>query len=406
MAPDSLHVCLIAGEASGDFLGAGLMRALKENGVVRFSGVGGPLMQAEGLISLFPMEELSVMGIAEILPRLPHLMRRIRQTADHIKTTKPDIVVTIDAPDFCFRVASRVKDPHPDPLPEGEGGTHASEWEGEGIKKKPLMIHYVAPTVWAWRPERAAKIAKLYDGILCLLPFEPPYFEREGLKAIFVGHPILESGLGQGNGPAFRAAHGISADAEVLGLFFGSRRGELKRMGPVLREAAIRLAAEHSGLHIVSPTLPHLRDKVEGLLHGLPFPYTVIADLNQKNDAFAAMDAALATSGTVGLELAVAGVPHAIGYKTNALTAWIVRRKVMVRYAHLVNILLDQPAVPEFLQEKCTAEDLKNSAEILLHDRKACESQLEKFKQVREMLGQNNGDPPLKRVTEFMLSLF
>ncbi len=243
MLSNPLHICLIAGEASGDALGSMLMKALKRRAgqPVRFSGVGGPLMQAQGMDSLFPMETLSVMGITEVLPRLPDIIARINQTAAHVQSSAPDVLVTIDSPDFSFRVAKKVR---------------------AGSGKRPLMVHYVAPTVWAWRPERAAKVAKLYDGILCLFPFEPPYFENEGMKAAFIGHSILESGLGQGYGDACRHRLEAPSDARLGGLFFGSRRGELKRMGPLLCIAAAALRKKHTDLHFLVPTLPHLKDEV------------------------------------------------------------------------------------------------------------------------------------------------
>lgn len=389
MLSDPLHVCLIAGEASGDFLGAQLMRAIRSvAGVpVRFSGVGGPQMQAQGMESLFPMETLSVMGIAEILPRLPDLIRRINQTAAYVSNSKPDILVTIDSPDFCFRVAKKIR----------ESGS------------KPLMIHYVAPTVWAWRPERAARIAKLYDGLLCLFPFEPPYFEKEGLKATFIGHPLMESGLGQGYGDAFRHRLEVPAEARVCGLFFGSRRGELKRMGPVLSIAAAALRRVHKDVHFIAPTLPHLKGEVTQMLRGLPFAWKVVVsgeDGNEKPGIFAAMDMAVATSGTVGLELAVAGIPHVIGYKANPLTAAIIRRKVKVKYAHLANILLDRPAVPEFLQENCTPGNVETAARELLESKTRQDTQRQAFAQVRGMLEGIDKASASERAADFILNLY
>ena len=189
-----LHVFLIAGEPSGDVLGMRLMEGIQGlcgEREVRFSGVGGLLMSGKGLESLFPMDELTVMGLAEVLPRIPKILGRIRETADAVLASKPDVVVTIDAPDFCFRVAKRLRQ--------------------SGVP----VVHYVAPSVWAWRPGRANKVAKLVDHVMCLLPFEPPYFERAGVAATFVGHSILESGADRGDGKAFRERHGIGPDERV-----------------------------------------------------------------------------------------------------------------------------------------------------------------------------------------------
>jgi lipid-A-disaccharide synthase len=335
-----LHVVITAGEASGDTLGARLIKMLKAHydGPIIFSGVGGAQMQAEGLASLFPMEDLSLMGVAEILPKLPLVLRRINETAEAIRHQKPDIVITIDSPDFSFRVAKKVR-----------------QAQGRG----PLMIHYVAPSVWAWRPERAAKVARLYDGLICLLPFEPAYFIAEGMSAAFTGHPAIEEIKGLPEGRAFRKAHDIPSDAYVLGAFFGSRGGEIKRTGRIMRDALLR-ALDHPeaprSINIVAPTLPHLKDRVEALLNGMPRPVHVVTDRAEKWPGMASMDAAVAVSGTVGLELAVSRVPHSIIYKMNPLTWRILQRKATVKYAHLANILMDEEVVPEFIQDRCAPD--------------------------------------------------
>lgn len=378
----TLSVFISAGEVSGDVLGARLMAALKEQhaGDIKFYGVGGPLMQAQGLDSLFPMEDLSVMGIAEVLPRLNLILKRIKQASDLIVKLSPDIVVTIDAPDFSFRVVKRAR--------RGLSGKD----------KMPRMIHYVAPTVWAWRPKRAQKVARLYDGIMCLLPFEPPYFEREGMRAGFVGHPMMESGEGTADGLSFRARHHIPDGARTLGVLFGSRGGELKRMGPEFVAMMKHLRDSDPDLHFIAPTLPHLEGRVRDLVEGLPC--TIERDVRQKWNAFAAMDGALATSGTVGLELAVADVPHVIAYKTNALTAAIVRRMIKVKYAHLANLLLDAPVVPEFIQENCSVPAL-TAALMALPGQAA--AQKADFVRVRAMLGGENDLTPSGQAARFVL---
>ncbi|MCB9989160.1 MAG: lipid-A-disaccharide synthase [Rhodospirillales bacterium] len=378
-----MQVFITAGEASGDVLGARLMAALKKQaeGAIAFHGVGGPLMQAEGLESLFPMEDLSVMGVAEILPRLNLILKRIKQASDNIVKISPDIVVTIDAPDFSFRVVKQVR-------------------QRCRPETAPQMIHYVAPTVWAWRPERAAKVARLYDGIMCLFPFEPPYFEREGMKAAFVGHPMLESGYATADGATFRRAQDIPATASTFGVLFGSRGGELKRMGPVFVAVMKRLVAHDPDVRFIVPTLPHLEARVRALTTDLPCVITT--DPAQKWNAFAAMDGALATSGTVGLELAVAGVPHVIGYKMNRLTFEIVKRKVSVKYVHLANLLLDAPVVPEFIQNDCTIERLSAAARGLTD---GAAKQKQAFDKVRLLLTGAKKMPPAEQAASFVLSL-
>lgn len=385
MSSDPIHVFITAGEPSGDALGARLMAALrrKVGGRIKFSGVGGPLMEAEGLKSLFPMRDLSVMGLAEVLPRLPRILRRIGQTANAIVRENPDIVVTIDSPDFSFRVASKVR----------------------RVMNRIRMIHYVAPTVWAWRPERAKKVAALYNGVACLFPMEPPYFKKEGMSAAFTGHSVLETAAGHGDRAACRASLRVTDDVQVLGLFFGSRMGELNRMGPILREAALRVAEKNKNLFIVAPTLPHLEPLVHNLLLGIPCRKKIVTDVAQKWDAFAAMDIALATSGTVGLELAAAGVPHVIGYRTSGLTWRMIRKKLTVRYAHLVNILLDSPAVPEFIQAACAPDALAEAVQALMSDPAARAAQKRAFTDVRTLLAGNGVDTPAEQAASFILDM-
>lgn len=341
-------VFLIAGEESGDQLGGRLMAALKARyeGGVRFAGIGGRRMQQEGLSSLFPMSDLSVMGLAEVLPRLPLLIRRIGQTVAAAQELKPDVVVSIDAPDFAFRVARKLR--------RGDAAT------------RPALVHYVAPSVWAWRPGRARKIARFLDHLLTLFPFEPPYFEREGLPASFVGHSVVEDRFDRGDAARFRAAHAIPADAPLLCVLPGSRRGEVERLLPTFGETVRRLHATRPDLRLVAPTAPQVASAVREALSGWGPPVVFISDLQDKIDAFAASDAALAASGTVALELAFAGLPFVTAYKVAPATAFIARRLLTTRYVNLVNILLDREAVPERLQENCTPDALVAATAPLL----------------------------------------
>ena len=343
-----LTVYLVAGEASGDLLGAGVISSLTEHyeGNIRFTGIGGPEMIKSGLISLFPMEELSVMGLAEVLPRLPSLIKRINQTTTDIIKHKPDVVITIDAPDFCFRVAKKVRGRAPE-IP---------------------LIHYVAPTVWAWRPGRARKIAQFLDHVLTLLPFEPPWFEREGLAATFVGHPAIEGGANAGDGVRFRKSHHISETTKLLTVLPGSRQGEISRHMPIFGETIQRLSAGNPDLQVVIPTIDTRLAQVQELASAWKTPVTIITGKSNRFDAFAASDAALAASGTVALELALASTPAIIAYKVNALTAWLGKRLIKVKYVNLVNIILEREAVPEFLQDKFHADHLTPALEKLLSD--------------------------------------
>lgn len=355
------HIYMIAGEASGDILGARLMKKLrgKTGGAVRFSGIGGTEMTEEGIRSLFPMETLSVMGVAEVLPRIPDLLARIRKTVRDIEEKQPDTIVTIDSPDFCFRVLKSVK--------------------RRGRVKAPL-IHYVAPSVWAWRPGRAKKVARFLDHLLALLPFEPPYFEKEGLACTFVGHPVMENrGMKAADGAAFRARHGIAPDRKLLCVLPGSRMSELKRMLPVFREALVKIRANLTETQFITATLPHLREAVEAGFQGLDV--TVME--KEKYDIFAAADAALATSGTVALELAALGTPAVIGYRMNAVNAYLAKKMIKTPYVSLPNIILGKGIVPELLLENCTAENLAAEMLKLLTDSAAAQAQKDAFAQMR-----------------------
>ncbi len=359
---EPLHVYLIAGEPSGDVLGHRLMDGLKSivtDREIEFSGVGGPLMTSSGLESLFPMDDLTVMGLAEVLPRIPNILGRIRETAEDIRRLKPDVVVTIDAPDFCFRVAKKLA--------------------GSGIR----IVHYVAPSVWAWRPGRAKKVARLVDHVMCLLPFEPPYFERAGVDATFVGHSILESGADKGNGKAFRERHGIGPDERVLLALPGSRMSEISRLVDIFGETIRRTTAIVGPCRIVVPTLQSISGEVR--VRTSEWDNTlIIDDETQKYDAFAAADAAIAASGTVSLELAMAGVPSLIAYRLSPLTAFFAKRLIRVKYASIVNLILDKPAIPEFLQEDCTPTAMTPALADLL---RSGTGKQEQMSEVAEALG-------------------
>ena len=351
---ESTKIFLIAGEPSGDILGGRLMDALKKYSTlpIEFCGVGGTCMSSAGLNSLFPMSELSVMGIAEIFPHATRLIKRISQTVEAIVDTKPDIVITIDAPGFCFRVLKR-------------------------IQSLPLIkVHYVAPTVWAWRPWRAQKIAALTDHLLALLPFEPPLFEFHGLTTTFVGHPVTEINKDVQIGRTFRLRWGIKQDTPLICILPGSRLSEIKYLLRHFEEAVSLLAIRFTSIKVVIPTLPHLSEILR--LRTADWPVSVI--IIQEEDKFGAMaasNAGLAASGTVALELAVFGVPNVIAYRVHPLTALIVKLLVQIKYANIVNVLLGREAIPEFIQNKCTGPQLFLAIEKLLIDKAvATEQQL------------------------------
>lgn len=378
-------VFLIAGEPSGDALGAALMREIRNQASepVEFLGIGGPLMEEQGLASLVPMDQLSVMGIWEVIWQISRLIKLISGVVDEIEKAQPDIVITIDLPDFNFEVARRLK-------------------KREAIKSR--IVHYVAPSVWAWRPGRARKIAGYYDGILCLFPFEPPYFQKYGLKAKFVGHPLIESTKDY-DGGAFREKNAIAQDDLTLGLFLGSREAELESLSAILKEATQVVKEQYPDLRIIVPTLPQFEYNVLKVLEDWGHETTVVSDPDLKWDAFAACDVALAVSGTVGLELAYIGIPHAIAYKTHPLTWLAIRLLVKVRYAHLANILLDKDVVPEYLQGKCNSLEIAKGLLKLLKSEEMRQNQIRELQKLPGLLGTGDDRTPSQKAAATVISM-
>lgn len=381
-----MRIYVIAGEQSGDLLGARLMPALRAEAAARnlskpyFFGIGGPQMQAQGLNSLFPMSELSLMGFAEIVPHIPRLLRRIDQTVADVLLKNPDIIITIDSPGFVFRVAKKLR----------------KRWP-KGHPSAPRFVHYVAPSVWAYKPGRARKLSQIYDQVLTLLPFEPPYFEAEGMQADFVGHPLVENPV-KGDGASFRTRHGISADAKVLAVLPGSRAGELKRHLPILRDTM----AHFPDAVTVMPAVPHLAEQLAAATKDWPTRILHI-DQSEKWDAFAASDAAIAKSGTVTLELALTGTPMVVMYRVNPLSAWLMRRMIITKYVTLVNILEEREVVPELLQDAATPERILQEIRTLLGKDNVRQMQLRAFEASLRKLGLGAALTPSQKAAQALL---
>ncbi|MBI3505720.1 MAG: lipid-A-disaccharide synthase [Proteobacteria bacterium] len=339
-------VFLIAAEPSGDNLGAKLLVALRRatGDAVRFAGIGGERMAAASLESLFPIGDLSVMGFAEVVPRLPTIFDRLRRTAAAIRTSRPDVVVLIDSPSFGLRVADRVRD--------------------TGIP----IVQYVAPQLWAWRPGRARKLARRVDNVLALLPFEPEFFGRLGVPCVHVGHPVLEEALLAADGAAFRARHAIPADRRVVVVLPGSRVGLFRRMAPVFLEAARLVAAGRGDLTFILPHVANTETLSAELARALPGGAIRISSAADKRAAFVAADAALSISGTTTLELAVAGLPTVVGHRVNALSAFLARRLIKVPFVAMPNVIAGRAVIPELLQEDCTPPRLAAELATLLDD--------------------------------------
>lgn len=363
-------IYLLAGEASGDVLGGRLIAALRaERPDVEFAGVGGPRMAEHGLASLYPMTDLSVMGIIEVLPRLRLLRRRHAETVADIARLRPGVVVTVDSPGFMHHVLQDVAD--------------------LGIPR----VHYVAPQVWAWRAHRVKRYPGLWDRLLCLLPFEPSWFAQHGLDATFVGHPVLESGADRGDAARFRATHGLQPDQPVLVMMPGSRRSEAPRLLPVFGRTLHLLAAQVPGLRPVVPASAAVSDVVRRAAADWPVPPIIVTDLQDKHDAYAAANAAVTKSGTSTLELALAGVPMAVAYRVNLLTGLLARRMIRVPHVAMVNLLAGRRLVPELLQRDCTPEHLSATVLGLLRDPAQAAAQRAGFRTLLDSLRPSAGLP-------------
>jgi lipid-A-disaccharide synthase len=352
-----LRVFLVAGEESGDRLGGPLMRALRaRHADVVFTGVGGSEMAREGLVSPFPIGDLAVIGFNAVVRKLPLIFRRIRETVSAVVAAKPDVLVIIDSPDFTHRVARRVRDKAPS-IP---------------------IVNYVSPSVWAWRPGRARSMSRYVDHVLALLPFEPDAHRRlGGPLCSYVGHPLAETAslLRPSDSEAARRR----SDPPILLVLPGSRSGEIKRLLGIFAKTVEELHRLVGPLDVVIPTVPHVEAAVRSQTAAWPKPPRIIADADKKQAAFRVARAALAKSGTVTLELAVAGVPMVTAYRVTAFEAPIARRLIKAPSAILANLVLGENVVPEFMQEDCTAENLTRALLPLFSDSPERQRQLNAF---------------------------
>jgi lipid-A-disaccharide synthase len=364
-------IWLVAGEASGDVLGGRLITALKAaRPDLQFAGIGGPRMLRAGLPqSLFPMGDLAVMGLAEVLPRVVSLRRRLNEAVADIAAHPPDLVVTIDSPGFTLRLLKRI--------------------QGLGLRR----VHYVAPQVWAWREERVREFPGLWDRLLCLLPFEEAFFAKHGLPVQFVGHPVLQSGADAGVAARFRDRHDIAPDAPVVVLMPGSRRNEAPRLLPVFGRTLNLLAADFPGLVPVIPSSPVVAEMVARHVARWPVKPLIVVDADEKHDAYAAAGAALTKSGTSTLELALAGVPMAVTYRVNPITAALARRMIRVPHVAMVNLLAGREIVPELLQQDCTPARLHQTLCTLLTDASVAAAQRAAFAEIMASLRAPSGLP-------------
>jgi lipid-A-disaccharide synthase len=341
------RIFLVATEESGDRLGAGLMKVLRQRlgDAVQFEGVGGRAMTREGLTPLFPIEELSIMGFSAVVKQLPKILRLIRQTVDAVIATSPDILVIIDSPDFTHRVARRVR----------------------ARDSSIPIIDYVSPTVWAWRPGRARAMLRYIDHVLALLPFEPEAYQRlRGPPCSYIGHPLTE----QLASLRPNAEELIRRDAKppVLLVLPGSRRSEIRHHLAVFGEALANLRSGGTEFELMLPTMAHLETMVrDGVKNWQVAPKIVVGEAD-KRAAFRIARAALAKSGTVTLELALSGIPMVTAYRVGSAEAFILRRAIRVSSVILANLVIGKDVIPEYLQENCTPEKLARALGDVLSD--------------------------------------
>ena len=376
-------IFLIATEESGDRLGASLMKVLRQRlgDAVQFEGVGGRSMAREGLESLFPIEQLSIIGLSAVVKQLPTILRLIRQTTAAVVAASPDVLVIIDSPDFTLRVARRVRARDPS-IP---------------------VVEYVSPSVWAWRSGRARAMRAYVDHVLALLPFEPEAYRRlNGPPCSYVGHPLTEQiGVLRPNTEEQKRR---DEKPPVLLVLPGSRRSEIRRHMAVFGEALGRLQAEGTAFEPVLPTMPHLQEAVALALGDWPVQPRVVIGERDRRAAFRIAHAALAKSGTVTLELAVAAVPMIGAYRTGGLEASILRRLIKTDTAILANLVVGANVVPEFLQEDCTPEKLAQALREVLTNSPLRARQLDAFAKIDAIM--STGDqPPSVRAADIVLAM-
>ncbi|MBV8120683.1 MAG: lipid-A-disaccharide synthase [Alphaproteobacteria bacterium] len=375
-------IFVVAGEPSGDAIGAALIKALRHRtgNRLRVAGIGGERMAAEGVASLVPLGDLAIGGIAEVLPRAPLILRRVRETVAAVRAMRPDGVVTIDSSGFNWRLAQRLRR------------------AGETLP----LIHYVAPMVWAWRAGRARRVARWYDHLMTLLPFEPPYFERVGLACSYVGHPVLDSGADRGDSVRFRTTHGLGADETLIAVLPGSRSAEVRRLLPIMGGALQHLERAIGPFRVVVPTVGTVATTVGEAVRGWPGAPIVVHDQQAKYDAFAATRAALAASGSVALELAMARLPMVVCYRLNPLTEALLDRVVKVRQINLINLLLDRPVVCELLRGECIPERLAVEAARLVLDEQVRTAHLAGYDEALRRLGAGGRSPSLRAADQVL----
>ncbi len=392
-----MKIFMIAGEPSGDRLGANLIEGLRlqlaQKGVeIVFQGIGGPLMKERGFISLFDIKDLAVMGFWEVLPKLNNILSIIKKISKYAVVWEPDVIITIDSPDFCFRVNKRIK----------------KMW------KNATIIHYVSPSVWAWRRNRAKNMATFVDHVLAILPFEPPYMHDVGLSCDFVGHPVVSQNVPSNQEiRSFRSYMNIQRDAPIVSILPGSRKSEITRMVPTLDKMVRVISIKYPNLVFVVPTTENVSDLVVEWVNKSKMPIKVISEKDldpsvfefQKKVLFSTSLAAVATSGTVSLELARMGAPMVIAYRASIFTELLYKLLMKVKTATLINILTSRMDIDEYLFRKCTFKNLSIGLNSILIDKDVVKRQIIASNEAMVLLGLGGEDPKIraaKSVLDFM----
>lgn len=368
-----MKIYLIAGEPSGDLLGSRFIRAMRQktDGKAEFFGLGGDTMEAAGLKSLFDISDLAIMGLVEIIPSIPKVLRRIKETVDDIVRVQPDVVITIDSWSFSSRVHKALRK----------------------LKTGIPQVHYVAPQVWAWKKKRAKTMYKYIDYLLTLFPYEPKYFTPYKLDTHFVGHPVIESEVITAKGDDFRKKYNIPAEKKIISVLPGSRKTEVAKLLPVFLEAARELKKQDEDFYFVIPTVKTVSATVKAEADKAGLPILVVETQEDRYGAFRASAAAIAASGTVALELAICDIPHIIAYKVSPFSAFLARKFLHIEFVNLSNILLGREIIPELLQERCVVSNIRSYITSLLRKEDLYEKQMDGFAKVREILGQGVQTP-------------
>lgn len=378
-----MKLYLIAGESSGDFIGASLIKSLKNIDEtecnIEFYGVGGPKMQDSGINSLFSIDQINLMGFLEVLPHLLKISKLIERTVEDILSKNVDMVITIDSPGFTYRVAERIR----------------------AIAPHIKLVHIVAPSVWAYKPGRAKKYARIYDHLLTLLPFEPEYFVVEGLKSTCIGHPVLEQAFFKGSA-GLRAEMKLGDNSKIIAVTPGSRKGEIRRHMPIIRMVFDKLSSTHNIEVIFVQPNEHNIQEIQKFLGGVKFNYSFSTN---RLKSFAVSDCALAKSGTNTLEITASGTPQIVGYKLNSLTFFLLKIMIKIRFASLINIIPNREIIPEYIQSEFNVENLVLALSDLLRDEGRAKSQVAEATKILEKIGLNSEKKPTIRAANIILDM-